>query len=29
MVRIVLSGEMNQAAGFKTVRGADRYLAKP
>ena len=29
MVRIVLSGEMNQASGFKTVRCAHRYLAKP
>lgn len=29
MVRIVLSGEMNQTSGFKTVRCAHRYLAKP
>jgi HD-like signal output (HDOD) protein len=29
MVRIVLSGEMNQSSGFKTVRSAHRYLAKP
>jgi HD-like signal output (HDOD) protein/CheY-like chemotaxis protein len=29
MVRIVLSGEMNPASGFKTVRCAHRYLAKP
>ena len=29
MVRIVLSGDMNQASGFKTVRCAHRYLAKP
>ena len=29
MVRIVLSGEMNSASGFKTVRCAHRYLAKP
>jgi len=29
MVRIVLSGGMNQASSFKTVRCAHRYLAKP
>jgi HD-like signal output (HDOD) protein len=29
MVRIVLSGEMNQASNIKTVRCAHRYLAKP
>jgi len=29
MVRIVLSGEMNQASNIKAVRCAHRYLAKP
>ena len=29
VVRIVLSGEMSPASGFKTVRCAHRYLAKP
>jgi len=29
MVRIVLSGEMNQASNIKAVRSAHRYLAKP